>query len=86
MYSSTGDKWRVYGSIRLPHIFLGSSGACACNVYQALSPPPFLEGPGNEASLQVKVVDSQGVVTYNYTCCTDTRDRDQNLIGAVFGP
>ena len=47
-YSSTGDKRRVYDSIRLPHIFLGSPGACACNVYQALSPPP-LEGPGNEA-------------------------------------
>ena len=45
-YSSTGDKRRVYDSIRLPHIFLGSPGACACNVYQALSPPP-LEGSGN---------------------------------------
>ena len=21
-----------------------------------------------------------------YTCCTDTRNRDQNLIGAIFGP
>ena len=43
------DKQRVYDSIRLPHIFLGSPGACACNVYQALSPPP-LEGPGYEAN------------------------------------
>ena len=25
-------------------------GACACNVYQALSPPPPLEGPGYEAT------------------------------------
>ena len=49
-YSSMGDKWRVLNSIRLPHIFLASPGACACNVYQALSPPP-LEGPGNEASV-----------------------------------
>ena len=36
-YSSTGDKWRVYGSIQLPHIFLGSPGACACNVYMLTS-------------------------------------------------
>ena len=55
-YSSTGDKRRVYDSIRLPHIFLGSPGACACNVYQALSPPP-LEGPGNEARDSVDVSD-----------------------------
>ena len=48
MYSSMDDKRRLYDSIRLPHIFLGSPGACACNVYQALSPPP-LEGPGSEA-------------------------------------
>ena len=47
-YNSMDDKRRVYDSIRLPHIFLGSPGACACSVYQALSPPP-LEGPGNEA-------------------------------------
>ena len=49
-YSSMDDKRRVYNSIQLPHIFLGSPGACACSVYQALSPPP-LEGPGNEASV-----------------------------------
>ena len=36
-------------SNRLPHIFLGSPSACACNVYQALS-PPLLEGPGYEAT------------------------------------
>ena len=48
-YSSMDDKRRVYNSIRLPHNFLGSPGACTCNVYQALSPPPPLEGPGNEA-------------------------------------
>ena len=41
MYSSMGDKWRVYDSIRLSHIFLGSPGACACNVYQVLSPSPL---------------------------------------------
>ena len=28
----------------------GDPSACACSVYQALSPPP-LEGPGNEARL-----------------------------------
>jgi hypothetical protein len=33
-------------SIRLPQVFLGSPGACACNGYQAFSP---LEGPGYEA-------------------------------------
>ena len=51
-YISMGDKWKVYNSIRLPHIFLGSPGTCACSVYQALSPPPPppLEWPGNEAS------------------------------------
>ena len=43
--SSMDNKRRVYDSIRLPPIFLGSPGACA---YQALSPPP-LEGPGYEA-------------------------------------
>ena len=48
-YSSMDDKRRVYDRIRLPHIFLGSPDACACNVYQALSPPP-LEGPGHEAT------------------------------------
>ena len=45
--SSMDDKQRVYDSIRFPQFFLGSPGACACNVYQALSPP---EGPGYEAS------------------------------------
>ena len=45
--SSMDDKRRVYDSIRFPQFFLGSPGACACNVYQALSPP---EGPGYEAS------------------------------------
>ena len=48
-YSSMDDKRRVYDSIRLPHIFLGSPGTCAYSVYQALSPP--LEGPGNEANI-----------------------------------
>ena len=42
-YSSMDDKWRVYDSIRLPHIFLGSPGTSLCNVYSALSPLP--EGP-----------------------------------------
>ena len=50
LHSHSTDKRRVYDSIRLPHIFLGSPGACACNVYQALSPPP-LEGPGYEAKV-----------------------------------
>ena len=45
--SSMDDKRRVYDSIRFPPFFLGSPGACACNVYQALSPP---EGPGYEAT------------------------------------
>ena len=45
--SSMDDKRRVYDSIRFPQFFLGSPGACACNVYQALSPP---EGPGYEAT------------------------------------
>ena len=48
-YSSMDNKRRVYDSIRLPHIFLGSPGACACSEYQALSPPPR-EGPGYEAN------------------------------------
>ena len=42
--SSMDDKRRVYDSIRFPQFF---PGACACNVYQALSPP---EGPGYEAN------------------------------------
>ena len=46
--SSMDDKQRVYDSIQLPHIFLGSPGACACSVHQALSPPP-LEGLEYEA-------------------------------------
>ena len=45
--------------------FLGVVGACACNGYQALFPPPF--GPGYEAS-------------HIYTSCTDTRNRDQSEI------
>ena len=45
--SSMDDKRRVYDSIRFPQFFLGSPSACACNVYQALSPP---EGPGYEAT------------------------------------
>ena len=46
--SSMDDKRKVCDSIRLPHIFLGSPGACTYNVYQALS-SPSLEGPGYEA-------------------------------------
>ena len=40
-YSSMDDKQRVYDNIQLPHMFLGSPGACACNLYQALSPHPL---------------------------------------------
>ena len=38
-YDSMDNKCRVYDSIRLPHIFLGSPGTCACSVYHAFSPP-----------------------------------------------
>ena len=43
----------LYGwiyDIQFPQIFLGSPGACTCNVYQALFSPPLKKGPGYEAS------------------------------------
>jgi hypothetical protein len=53
--SSMDDKQRVYDGIRLPQfLFLGSPGACACNAYQALSPPPP-EGPGYKARLKARL-------------------------------
>ena len=44
MYTVNG---RIYDDIRFPHIFPGSSSACARNVYQAFS---HLKGPGYEAN------------------------------------
>ena len=54
------DKRRVYDiSIRLQHIFLVSPGTCACNVYQAISPPP-LEGPGYKATVTATLASNHG--------------------------
>ena len=43
------DKRRVYNSIQLPHIFLGSPGACRYSVHIGpFSSSPPLEGSGKE--------------------------------------
>ena len=65
-YSSIDNKRRVYDSIRLPHIFLGSPGTCASNVYQALSPP--LEGPEYKANHSLILCISACLSLVNVGC------------------
>ena len=64
------DRNNVIRSSKLPYAitpdFSGVPGACACNVYQALSPPPLKKGPGYEAGS----LRSPGVASITLCVCT----------------
>ena len=66
------DNWRIYDSILLPHIFLGSPGTCACNMYQALL-LLLPEGSGYEAR--------EGLIWY--TRLVYSADAHTNIVGMM---